>query len=119
MNKLSAFFVNLWLWFVSLWLWFRRRHEISNVVHIGSRSELPQELQGALYVVGGEMPKWAILQCPCGCGDTIDVNLMKSRRPVWQMSIANGKPTFHPSLWAPKEKCGAHFWIRDGKIVWV
>jgi hypothetical protein len=67
----------------------------------------------------GDPAKWATLQCPCGCGDTIDVNLMKTRHPVWQLSITNGKATFHPSLWVPKEKCGAHFWIKNGKIIWV
>jgi hypothetical protein len=105
-----------YLW--SLWLWFRRRHRISSIVQIGSRSDLPNKLGRNLYVVGVPA-KWAILQCPCGCGDTIDVNLMRSRSPVWQFSVANGKPTFHPSLWVPVEKCGAHFWIRDGKIIWV
>ncbi|WP_442868591.1 DUF6527 family protein [Bradyrhizobium sp. CCBAU 51745] len=37
----------------------------------------------------------------------------------WQLAVVNGKPTFHPSLWVPAEKCGAHFWIGDGKITWV
>lgn len=112
MKKLIAFLKGLWLQ-------LRRSHRISRIVHIGGRSELPQNLRHDLYVVGGESPKWAVLKCPCGCGDTIDVNLMKSRNPVWQLSIVNGKPSFHPSLWVPKEKCGAHFWIKNGKIIWV
>lgn len=101
-----------------LWLRFRRRHQISTIVQVNSRSELPAKLDRSLYLVG-DPAKWAILQCPCGCGDTIDVNLMKARHPVWQLSIADGKPSFHPSLWVPKDKCGAHFWIRNGKIIWV
>jgi hypothetical protein len=111
MNKLIAY-----LW--SLWLRFRRRREISAIVRIGSRSELPDDLGRTLYIVG-DPPKWATLQCPCGCGDAIDVNLMRSRNPVWRLSVVNEKPTIHPSLWVPPEKCGAHFWIRDGKITWV
>lgn len=111
MKKLIAY-----LW--SLRLRFRRRHEISTIVRVGSRSELPDKLGRTLYIVG-DPPKWAILQCPCGCSDTIDVNLMRSRNSVWRLSVVNGKPTFHPSLWVPAEKCGAHFWIRDGKITWV
>ena len=111
MNKLVAYFR-------SLWLRFRRRHEIATIVQVGSRSEIPDKLGRTLYIVG-DPPKWVVLQCPCGCGDTIDVNLMRSRNPVWRLSVVNGKPTFHPSLWVPAEKCGAHFWIRDGKITWV
>jgi hypothetical protein len=102
----------------SLWLRFRRRHRISTIVQIGSRSELPQKLGSSIYTVG-DPAKWAILECPCGCGDTIDVNLMTSRKPVWQLSIIDGKATFHPSLWVPKENCGAHFWIRQSTIIWV
>lgn len=101
-----------------LWLRFRRRREIGVIVHVDSRSEIPDKLGRSLYIVG-DPAKWAVLQCPCGCGDTIDVNLMKARRPAWQLSVTDGKPTFHPSLWVPKEKCGAHFWIRNGKIIWV
>ena len=112
MKKIIAYFRNVWRR-------LRRRHEISGIVHVGSRSELPAKLGRSLYVVGGDTPKWAVLQCPCGCRDTIDVNLMRSRSPVWKISIKDGRPTFHPSLWVPKEKCGAHFWVRDGKIIWV
>lgn len=102
----------------SLWLWFRRRHEIKALVHVESRSDIPDKLGNTLYIVG-DPAKWAVLQCPCGCGETIDVNLMTTRKPVWQLSLANGKVSFHPSLWVPKEKCGAHFWIKNGKIIWV
>jgi|tagenome__1003787_1003787.scaffolds.fasta_scaffold20934036_2 hypothetical protein len=109
---------NLIAYLRSLWLRFRRHHDISTIVQIQSRSQLPNNLGRTLYIVG-DPSKWAILACPCGCGDTIDVNLMKSRQPAWQLSIANGKPTVHPSLWVPKEKCGAHFWIRNGRITWV
>ncbi|WP_425475745.1 DUF6527 family protein [Mesorhizobium hunchu] len=101
-----------------LWLRFRRRHEIASIVQVSSRSELPTRLGTSLYLVG-DPPKWAVLKCPCGCGDTIDVNLMKARSPAWQLSVVNGKASFHPSLWMPKDKCGAHFWIRNGKITWV
>lgn len=101
-----------------LWRWFRQRNDISAIVHVNSRSEIPEKLGASLYIVGKPV-KWAVLQCPCGCGDTIDVNLMKARRPVWDLYVNDGKATFHPSLWMPKEKCGAHFWIRDGKIIWV
>src|SRR4051794_7540834 len=117
MKNLITWLWNLWLYLWSLRPWPHRRYEISTIVKVGSRSEIPDKLGPALYIVGAP-PKWAMLECPCGCGDTIDVNLMKSGTPVWRLSVANGKPSFHPSLWVPKEKCGAHFWIRDGKIIW-
>ncbi|MGY2932703.1 hypothetical protein ACVWZ6_002305 [Bradyrhizobium sp. GM6.1] len=118
MKNLITRLWSFWLYLWSLRPWSRRRHEIATIVQVRSRSELPERLGLALYIVG-DPAKWAILQCPCGCGDTIDVNLMRSRNPVWQFSVVNGKPSFHPSLWEPAERCGAHFWIRDGKIIWV
>ncbi|MCK1409936.1 DUF6527 family protein [Bradyrhizobium sp. 76] len=118
MKNLITRLWSFWLYLWSLRPWSRRRHEIATIVQVRSRSELPERLGLALYIVG-DPAKWAILQCPCGCGDTIDVNLMRSRNPVWQFSVVNGKPSFHPSLWVPAERCGAHFWIRYGKIIWV
>ena len=39
-------------------------------------SELPPRVRNALYIVG--LPaKWAVLDCPCRCGERIVVNLMR------------------------------------------
>lgn len=102
-----------------LWRSIRRRHRIDRVVYVGSMSELPKKLKGDLYIVGGAKPKWAVLACPCKCGDRIDVNLMERRHPSWRL-VSDGKlVTLHPSLWMPKDKCGSHFWIRRNKVEWV
>jgi len=82
-------------------------------------SEVPGRLAGDLYIVAGTKPKWAVLQCPCRCGDRIDVNLMQSRRPFWEITLDRKGITVHPSLWMPKSKCGSHFWIRHSRIDWV
>jgi hypothetical protein len=49
-----------------------------------------------LYIVGKPAPKWAVLACPCGCRERIDVNLMLSRR---QSDAACSVPFTH-SLFA-------------------
>jgi hypothetical protein len=105
-------------WIKSLWRSFRRRDHISKVVQVESRADLPRNLGAALYIVG-QTPKWAVLKCPCGCGEVIDVNLMQARHPSWTLSFRDGKVTLLPSLWVPEERCGSHFWIRDSKIDWV
>jgi hypothetical protein len=107
------------IWFCN-WLWGRtRRDSVSRVVPVASRDALPRFLGSALYVVGGDHPKWAVLKCPCGCGEVIDVNLMKSRSPFWTLSLKDGKATLKPSLWVPAERCGSHFFINDNRIDWV
>jgi Family of unknown function (DUF6527) len=109
---MNAFFA----WLKALWAWLWRRRHVSRVIQIESRSELPGNLGFALYVIGR---KWAVLKCPCGCGEVIDVNLMKSRKPCWTLTMKDGKATLHPSLWVPNERCGSHFWLRDNRIHWV
>jgi Family of unknown function (DUF6527) len=81
--------------------------------------DVPKKLKGTLYIVGKPRPKWAIMACPCRCGQRIDVNLMESRQPSWRLSSDGKEVSLHPSLWMPKEKCGSHFWIRQNRIDWV
>jgi hypothetical protein len=83
-------------------------------------SDIPEKLGSDVFIVGAESsPKWVVLGCPCGCGDKIEVNLQRSRRPVWMLREKGGKITLDPSLWVSKEKCGSHFWIRDGRVIWA
>src|SRR5208282_5306599 len=89
------------------WRNLRRRKRVDRIVHVESMSEVPKRLKGDLYIVGSSKPKWAILACPCRCGDRIDVNLMESRQPSWRLSTSGGEVSLHPSLWMPKEKCGS------------
>ena len=61
--------------------------------------------------------KWAQMKCPCGCGEILAMNLMRSHYPRWEVEVGNeGLFTLSPSV--DSKKCGAHFWVRDGAIVW-
>lgn len=73
---------------------------------------------GALVVVAPEgHKKWALLECPCGCGELLALNLMRSHKPVWSIDVdAQGRPSIHPSVDATK--CGSHFWLRQGRVTW-
>jgi hypothetical protein len=63
-------------------------------------------------------PKWAMFQCPCRCGQTIELNLMSSQRPFWQIGLpSEAQLTLHPSV--NSTSCGAHFWIREGRLTWA
>lgn len=71
-----------------------------------------------LYVVGEGGSFWfASLLCPCGCGDTVTVTLLKADRPHWTLTTANNCPTLEPSIWRRKG-CGSHFFLRGGRIIW-
>lgn len=102
------------------WQTVRRRNRYSHAVVVSSMLHVPQDPGDAIYLVG-EHPrfKWAVLECPCRCGERIAVNLMASVSPSWAASICAGQLTLHPSLWRANETCGSHFLIRANKVVWV
>ena len=102
-----------------VWKQLKRRKRLEMVTWVESRRDIPTRLGARIYVVGSETPKWVVLDCPCGCGERIDVNLMAVRRPAWKFSANDGKVTLWPSLQMPAYKCGSHFWIRKNRIVWV
>lgn len=71
----------------------------------------------AALVRGGGREKWLLMQCPCGCGQQIALNLMQSHSPRWKVSVQSTKRfSIHPSVDATS--CGAHFWLRDGRVIW-
>jgi hypothetical protein len=106
-------------WISRFWKKFRRRKKLKGIVLVEGMSALPYRLDGKLYVVGKRMPKWAVLDCPCRCGDRIDVNLMQNRTPHWTLIIQDDRASLNPSLWVPKERCGSHFFIRSNVFLWV
>ena len=57
----------------------------------------------------------AIHLCPCGCSK-------HSVTPIgvdgWALAIINEKPILHPSILNKHCPNKAHYYIRDGEIVW-
>jgi hypothetical protein len=102
-----------------LWATVAQRSDKLLVQLIPSMRQLPDVIGNRLYVVGtpGKY-KWAILSCPCGCNERIDVCLMPSARPRWGLTLRNGRASLSPSIWVPSERCGSHFWIRRNQIIW-
>lgn len=73
-----------------------------------------------IYVVGGkDYVKWAYLKCPDNCGETIMLNLSKSKSPSWSISQDKyGRTNISPSI-NKKDGCKSHFWIKKGNVNWV
>lgn len=71
----------------------------------------------AAVIRSGEQYKWLLFRCPCGCREQIALNLMQSHVPKWKITIRSPDSFWvHPSVNATK--CGAHFWLRDGRVTW-
>lgn len=67
---------------------------------------------------GGE--DWSVMMnCPCGCGQRIELPLLEEAMPRWSLRIdGRQRPTLHPSVWL-REGCRSHFLVRAGKVIWV
>lgn len=82
--------------------------------------DLPEKLEAQkLYAVGEDGQYWlAVLGCPCGCGDTIQLPMMEGQRPRWTLAEKGLRfPTLAPSV-DRTVGCRSHFWLRRGKIEW-
>jgi hypothetical protein len=62
---------------------------------------------------------WSVgLRCPCGCGQRLEMMLLKKVKPCWDLSVdRRGHASLHPSVWV-REGCKSHFLVRSGRIVW-
>tara|TARA_A100001391_G_scaffold29238_1_gene15765 strand:- start:578 stop:907 length:330 start_codon:yes stop_codon:yes gene_type:complete len=81
----------------------------------------PQKLPWRNVVLAREENEdWAVaFRCPCGCGKRLELLLIEEAEPNWEISVSKSeKPTLYPSVWL-KGGCKSHFWLRDGRVIWV
>lgn len=111
---MRLFFNRIWIWIVG---WFSPRKKPLRTAWV---EELPDRLQrDAIYVAGENEYVWfAAMLCPCGCGETVYMNLQPETRPCWRVvRHQEGSITLHPSIWR-QVGCRSHFFIRRGLIQW-
>jgi hypothetical protein len=97
-------------------LWGRPRIALC-VEHV---TDAPSRLDGKkIYVVGENGHQWhVVMLCPCGCRESIYLNLLPDERPRWKLSMnKDGTPSLHPSIWRTVG-CRSHFFLRRGEIEW-
>jgi Family of unknown function (DUF6527) len=78
----------------------------------------PTELWNLVVARDGD-EDWSVgFRCPCGCGQRLEMMLLKEVKPRWDVSVdRRGYVSLHPSVWL-REGCKSHFWVRLGRIVW-
>ena len=98
----------------------RAKSRITRVVTVAGRAELPEGLNPRrVYLIGTTPPKWALIDCPCGRGHVVELNLANPARIRWKVTTSKtGQPSIHPSIdYRGQPRC--HFWLKDGRIHWV
>ena len=113
-----------WHWVQSklfeVWRVWNHSKPKRHVVRIIEADTPPEILTGNEFVLAREDGEdWAIaFLCPCGCKDRLELALIPEVRPRWTLNLdEKQRPTLHPSVWR-KDGCRAHFWVRDGEIIW-
>jgi hypothetical protein len=104
--------------FERIWNWVRR---CPTPFEVRWEQEAPERLaRGVVYLIGEKEHLWcAAFTCPCGCGEAIQLSLLRDARPSWRVSEhANGTISISPSVWRTKG-CRSHFFFRRGLIEWM
>lgn len=93
------------------------RPKLYRLVQVEDFPEDPKPL--TVYVAGEGEHQWgAAMLCPCGCGDTIELNLLSQVRPRWKVDADSKRAvTLSPSVWR-KKGCKSHFFVRRGRVDW-
>jgi len=104
--------------FSSFIAWFFDKEKLYKSEYVSDVPKKPEP--DKVYILGGaKNPFLSVLRCPCGCGESLHMNLLSSRDPCWELFVeANGSVTFKPSLWK-KTGCRSHFHLTNGKVKWV
>lgn len=108
-------------WIRNIWLaikaWVAPNRWVVSVVEGDTPNTLPQ-CGLVLHTEGGE-PWSAVMLCPCGCGQRVELPLLPQVKPRWILEVdAQGLPTLRPSIWLTGG-CMSHFFLRKGKVIWV
>lgn len=121
--------MNIWRWLLSLWTKYsyegrqkrhapppRAFHSCEIVKSPPPNSEIsPGRF---IVVIPSNEPKWALFNCPCGCGHVITLSLASGRNPRWRVMLEDGRfPTLQPSV-RQLDGCYSHFLVKSGRIIW-
>src|SRR5882762_300776 len=73
---------------------------------------------GDVSLVERGRPRWLVIRCPSGCGETISLNVDRRAGPAWRMYWRGSQLSVYPSVW--KELgCESHFIIWRNRIDWL
>jgi len=104
----------------SIHSWFSRHFRNFTLESV---EEMPEEnciRRRTAYWVGVQGHKWCLVfRCPCDCQEVIYLNLLPTARPLWRVERHKGKSfSVAPSIsWT--KGCRAHFFLREGRVVWA
>lgn len=96
------------------------KEKLAHAYKVCEAYDLPESIgKRTVFIIGNQENPWLLaFQCPCGCKNIIQLNLLYDVYPNWSYSINRKKITVRPSIWR-KHGCKSHFFLKNGKILWV
>jgi len=87
------------------------RMSLKGIVSSRAEAEGLIEVPGDAVLIERGRPRWLLINCPCGCGETYPVNLDPAAGKAWRI-YRNEKQgiTIFPSIWRDTG-CQAHYII--------
>jgi hypothetical protein len=93
---------------------FEKKYRYRNV------SDIPDKIEdNIIYIVQeGSEPETLVFNCPCGCEQSVYLNMLQDARPFWTYKVEKRKISIFPSV-VRKGGCRSHYCIRKGRVIWV
>lgn len=84
-------------------------------VRLEEVEHMPSLLQpGILYA--SQRYRTAAHLCACGCGEKVRTQL----EPLgWRLTKGRAGPTLNPSIGNWQKPCRSHYYIRNGRVLWM
>ena len=82
-----------------------------------ARAHLDRKSPSIVVVRRSGRLRGVVFHCPCGCGETIAINLDTGTGPAWCIRFDSEGLTLLPSVWRPTG-CRSHFIIWKGRVWW-
>jgi len=82
--------------------------------------DLPDTIENkTIYIIGEDGYEWLVVfKCPCGCNDTIQLNLLLDGEKVWRIIYHHdGTISISPSV-RRIVNCKSHFTISRNMVTW-
>lgn len=102
-----------------LFTWLAEKLGFASSYGVVVEEETPEVIKDrTLYLIGEQNKFWlAVMKCPCGCGDAINLPMSATARPCWQVFVQANKPTLSPSI-NRTAGCRSHFLLKAGRVIW-
>lgn len=112
--NLISYLKTSWYRFSNLWRFQYRTVWTEN---------LPEKLiKKTIYILGGrKCPFQVVYLCPRNCNRVMYLNISNQHEKSERWKVIehkNGTLSLYPSIWIKKYKCGCHYWIKKGRIIW-